>query len=360
MGIGYGHGNGDAYDCCESILGRVVIDLLTSHEPAQDFLPEVDVESWPIVRAFAAGRMLGSVIMKIIISGASGMVGTSLTADLRAAGHDVTRLVRSSADSSESDSAPWDPERGRLDASVLAGADAVVNLNGRNVGDARWTAGFKDELRSSRLKPTETLVAAIKEASQAPRVLVNASAIGDYGDRVDEELEESSSPGTGFLADLSVAWEEAALAATSETTRVVALRLGMVLGRGGALARMLTPFKLGIGGPIGSGSQWWSWVAMEDVIGAIRFALDHDEVGGPVNVVSPNATRCREFAHTLGRVLGRPSSLPVPAFAARLAFGEMADALLLASARVRPTLLETYGYRFRAPDLDDAIRRALD
>lgn len=297
--------------------------------------------------------------MKIIVSGASGLIGGSLTADLRAAGHQVVQLVRRQTGGG-AHTASWDPARGKLDAAVLAGADAVVNLNGRNVGDSRWTTSFKNELWSSRIQPTETLASAIRDADPAPRVLVNASAIGYYGDRGEEELEESSPQGSGFLADLSAAWEEVALSAASEATRVVAIRLGMVLGRGGALARMLTPFKLGIGGPIGSGSQWWSWVAMEDVIGAVRFAIDRDEVQGPVNVVSPHASRCREFAHALGRVLGRPSSMPLPAFAARLAFGEMADALLLASALVRPSALDGHGYRFRAPELDDAIRRALD
>ncbi len=298
--------------------------------------------------------------MKIIISGASGLIGKSLTADLEGAGHDVVRLVRDSGGGTGRHTAPWDPERGRLDPRVLAGADAVVNLNGRNVGDARWTAGFKDELRSSRLRPTRTLVEAINEASPPPRLLVNASAIGYYGDRGDEVLEEPSPPGTGFLAELSVAWENAALAASSDATRVVVVRLGMVVGRGGALARMLTPFKLGVGGPIGSGSQWWSWVAMEDVIGVVRHALEHDDVNGPVNVASPNATQCREFVHTLGRVLGRPSLMPLPAFAARLAFGEMADSLLLASARVRPAALDRHDFQFRVPDLDVAIRQALD
>jgi uncharacterized protein (TIGR01777 family) len=297
--------------------------------------------------------------MRIVASGASGLIGKSLTADLRAAGHDVVRLVRHPSVGARADVVQWDPERRSLEAEVLSGADAVVNLNGRNVGDARWSAGFKEELRSSRLRPTETLVAAINEADPPPRLLVNASAIGYYGDRGEEELEESSPPGSGFLADLSVAWEDAALAATSEATRVVAIRLGMVVGRGGALARMLTPFKLGFGGPIGSGSQWWSWVSIQDVIGAVRFVLDHDDLSGPVNVVSPEPARCRDFARTLGSVLGRPSSMPLPAFAARLAVGEMADALLLASARVRPTALEGHGFRFRAPVLDDAIRQAL-
>jgi uncharacterized protein (TIGR01777 family) len=157
-----------------------------------------------------------------------------------------------------------------------------------------------------------------------------------------------------------VAWEDAALAASSAATRVVVLRLGMVVGRGGALDRMLTPFKLGVGGPIGPGSQWWSWVAMEDVVSVIRYALQQDDLSGPVNVVSPDPARCREFARTLGRVLGRPSSLPLPAFAARIALGEMADALLLASARVRPAALDSHGYRFRVPDLEAAIRQALD
>jgi uncharacterized protein (TIGR01777 family) len=298
--------------------------------------------------------------MKIVISGASGLIGQSLTSDLESAGFDVLRLVRAGSTTSDEHAAEWDPGKGQLDAELLSGADAVINLNGRNIGADRWTPTVKESLRSSRLRSTQTLVEAIKSAAPAPRLLINASAAGYYGNRGEDVLKESSGPGQGFLADLCRAWEDTATAAGSETTRVVLLRLGMVVGRGGALAKMLTPFKLGLGGPIGSGSQWWSWVAMEDVISAVRFALNHDDLEGPVNVVSPKAVRCRDFTRTLGHVLRRPSAVPLPAFAARLAVGEMAEHLLLASARVCPAALESHGFSFRVPRLEDAIRQALE
>jgi uncharacterized protein (TIGR01777 family) len=298
--------------------------------------------------------------MKVIISGASGLVGRWLVPDLVADGHTVVRLVRSQRQAEADDAVLWRPDRGELDPSALAGADAVVNLNGRSIADGRWTRSVRDELRSSRLDSTRTLVGAIAAADPAPGVLVNASAIGFYGDRGEEELDESSAPGDGFLPELSQAWEEAALEARSDRTRVVALRLGMVLGRGGALAKMVPVFRLGGGGPLGSGRQWWSWVAMEDVLGMVRFAIEDDRVEGPVNAVAPTPVRCRDFVSTLGTVLHRPSFLPAPGFALRLVLGEMADALLLASTRVRPRALERLGYEFRAPDLADALRRALD
>jgi uncharacterized protein (TIGR01777 family) len=295
--------------------------------------------------------------MKVVISGASGLIGSELTAQLEAEGKQVLRLVRSGA--AREGEAVWNPGTGELDPAVLAGADAVINLNGRNVGGGRWTKSVKEELWSSRLQPTNTLVEAIGRADPPPRLLVNASAIGYYGDRGEETLDETSARGAGFLAELSSAWEEAAAAAQSDTTRVVMLRLGMVVARGGALAKMLPPFKLGLGGPLGSGRQWWSWVAIEDVVGAVRFAMGKPEVTGAVNVVSPRPERCSDFARTLGRVLRRPAVLPTPAPMVRIALGEMADALLLASARVKPTALERFGFAFRVPALEDAIRRAL-
>jgi uncharacterized protein (TIGR01777 family) len=298
--------------------------------------------------------------MKAVISGASGLIGRRLVADLESAGSRIVRLVREFGSTEREGTAPWNPTTGELDPAVLAGADVVINLNGRNVGEGRWTSAVKDELRSSRLQPTRTLVDAIGRAHPPPKLLINASAIGYYGDRGEETLDESSAPGSGFLAELSSAWEEAAVAAQSADTRVVILRLGMVVGRGGALAKMLTPFKLGLGGPFGSGKQWWSWVAMEDVIGATRFTIARPEVTGPLNVVSPQPLRCRDFARTLGRVLRRPAVLPMPAPMARLAIGEMADALLLASAKVRPAALERLGFSFRVPSLDQAIRQALE
>jgi len=298
--------------------------------------------------------------MKVIISGASGLVGRWLGPDLVSDGHTVVRLVRSERQAAAEDAALWRPDRGELDPAVLAGADAVVNLNGRSIAGGRWTKQVRDELWSSRIDSTRTLVEAIGRADPPPRVLLNASAVGYYGDRGEEELDETSAPGDGFLAELSQAWEEAALEARSDRTRVVAMRLGMVIGRGGALEKMVPVFKLGGGGPLGSGRQWWSWIAMEDVLGVARFAIEDRRVEGPVNAVAPAPARCRDFVSALGSVLHRPSFLPAPAFALRLVLGPMADALLLASTRVRPRALERLGYDFRVPDLADALRRALD
>jgi len=296
--------------------------------------------------------------MKIIVSGAGGLIGSHLLPSLEAAGHEVKRLVRPPTEGGPGE-IPWNPDAGDLDSSVLDGADAVINLNGRNIGEGRWRPAVKDALRSSRLNATTTITAAINRCDSPPRTLINASAVGYYGDRGDEILDESSPVGEGFLAELSRDWEAAANGVASARTRVVLLRLGMVVARDGALGRMLTPFKLGVGGPIGSGRQFWPWVAIDDVVGIVHFILEKEDVAGPLNLVSPQEIRCAEFARTLGRVLGRPAVLPMPAFAARLALGEMAEALLLASARVRPQALEATGYTFQTPDLDEAIRAAL-
>lgn len=298
--------------------------------------------------------------MKAIISGASGLVGRWLGPDLVSDGHTVVRLVRSERQAAAGDAVLWRPDRRELDPAALADADAVINLNGRSIAGARWTKEVRDDLWSSRVDSTRTLVEAMKRADPPPPVLLNASAVGYYGDRGEEELDETSAPGDGFLAELSQAWEEAAFEARSEHTRVVAMRLGMVIGRGGALEKMVPIFKLGGGGPLGSGRQWWSWIAMEDVLGVARFAIENERVEGPVNAVAPAPVRCREFVSILGSVLHRPSFLPAPAFALRLALGPMADALLLASTRVRPRALERLGYGFRAPGLADTLRRALD
>jgi uncharacterized protein (TIGR01777 family) len=297
--------------------------------------------------------------MKIIISGAGGLIGSALMPSLEAAGHEVVRLVRRASEAGVNEET-WGPASGRLDPAVMSGADAVINLNGRNIAEGRWSARAKEELYRSRLDATNTIVEAIARAEPAPGLLINASAVGYYGDRGDEILDEGSAAGNGFLAELSRDWEAAALKAQSDRTRVVLLRLGMVIAGGGALGRMLLPFKLGLGGPIGSGRQFWPWVAMDDVLAAVRFALDNYRLAGPLNLVSPEETRCSDFAGTLGRVLHRPAILPMPAFSARLALGEMADALLLASARVRPRVLEETGFVFRTTRLEDAIRHALD
>jgi len=297
--------------------------------------------------------------MKIIISGAGGLIGSALMPALETAGHEVVRLVRRASETGSNEET-WDPASRRLDPAVLSGTDAVINLNGRNIAEGRWSAPAKEELYRSRLDATNTIVEAIARAEPAPGLLINASAVGYYGDRGDEILDEGSAAGNGFLAELSRDWEAAALEAQSDRTRVVLLRLGMVIAGGGALGRMLLPFKLGLGGPIGSGRQFWPWVAMDDVLAAVRFAFDKDQLAGPLNLVSPEETRCSDFAGTLGRVLHRPAILPMPGFLAKLALGEMADALLLASARVRPRALEEAGFVFRANRLEDAIRRALD
>lgn len=296
--------------------------------------------------------------MKIIISGASGLVGSALVPDLENRGLDVVRLIRPPRQPSQGE-ASWDPRKGELAPSVLEGADVVINLNGRSIGNGRWNEKVKNELRQSRLDSTNTLVAAIAACERPPSLLVNASAVGYYGDRGDELLVEASAPGSGFLADLSRDWEQAALAAEASGTRVVLLRLGMVVAAGGALEKMLPPFKLGLGGPMGSGRQFWPWVALADVLGVIRHVMEEPTISGPVNVVSPKEMRSSEFAATLGSVLRRPAFLPLPAFAARLVLGEMGDALLLASQRVRPSVLEEKGYTFETPELEAAIRNAL-
>jgi uncharacterized protein (TIGR01777 family) len=296
--------------------------------------------------------------MRIIISGASGLVGSALVPSLEAAGHTVVRLVRSSTGDVPGE-AVWDPAAEALDPAIIDGADAVINLNGRSIAESRWNSTVKAELRSSRLDSTRTLADTIRKVANPPAVLINASAVGFYGDRGEEVLDENSSIGEGFLAELSQDWERAAYAASSDHTRVVLLRLGVVVARGGALGKMLTPFKLGLGGPIGSGRQFWPWIGIEDVFGMVGFILGNEEIEGPVNAVAPQEIRCAEFARTLGRVLSRPAFIPLPAFAARLALGEMADSLLLASQRVRPRALENAGYQFTSPTLDDAIRKAL-
>jgi len=297
-------------------------------------------------------------IMRIVISGASGFLGSALDAHLRQRGIEVLRLVRHSA-SDPTTEQRWDPSSGDLDPIVLSGADAVINLNGRNISQGRWSGRVKEELRSSRLDATRTIVHAIRRSNNPPPVLINASATGFYGDRGDESLDETSDPGEGFLADLSREWEAAALEAQSQATRVVLIRLGMVLGNGAALEKMLPPFKLGLGGPMGSGRQWWPWIAMTDVIGAIDHILAHGDLAGPVNLVAPETVTSRDFARTLGEVLGRPAIVPAPAFAIKLALGEMADALLLASTKAVPRVLAETGYRFKAPTLAEAFRMIL-
>lgn len=296
--------------------------------------------------------------MKIIISGASGFVGTALTQALQDRGDHVVTLVRRAATDPEREQ-QWDPARREVDPDVVSGADAVINLNGKNIGAGRWTGAVKQQLRASRIDATATLVDAIARADEPPPILINASATGYYGDRGTEALDERSPRGQGFLADLTADWEAAAATAASDRTRVVAIRLGMVLGDDGAMKKMLTPFKLGLGGPMGSGRQLWPWIAIGDVVGAVQHVLARPAIDGPVNLVAPEIVSSTAFARTLGDHLGRPAILPAPAVALKLALGEMASELLLASAAVRPGVLLDTGYEFQAPTLAEAFRQIL-
>lgn len=298
--------------------------------------------------------------MRVAVSGSTGLVGSALVWALLDGGHSVTRVVRAGSELGEG-SVRWDPVGGSVDAVGLEGHDAVVNLAGENLGGGRWDEEKKARIRDSRVLGTRLLAETLTGLSDPPEVLVCASAVGFYGDRGEEVLTEQSPTGSGFLARVSRELEEATGAAEEAGMRVVRLRFGIVLSPwGGALGETLGPFKLGLGGPIGGGRQWWSWVALDDVVGAILFALTDERMSGPANVTSPNPVRHREFARTLGKVLRRPAVLPVPAFAIRAALGEMADELLLASARVQPARLLGEGYGFGYPELEGALRHLLD
>jgi len=297
--------------------------------------------------------------MRVLMTGASGLVGTALAVELRMAGATVIRFVRPGTTAAAGDVA-WNPETGEMDLAAAEGADVVVNLAGASIGGGRWTAKRKALLRSSRVDLTERLVAGLGRLKKPPAVLLSASAIGYYGDRGEESLTETSPSGQGFLATISKDWETAAMKAEQFGMRTVIARFGIVLAKnGGALPQMLTPFKMGVGGRIGSGKQWMSWVALDDVVGAIRFAIEDASVRGPVNVVAPNPARNADFTRVLARVLRRPAIFPAPAFALRLMLGEMADALLLSSQRVVPEKLTAGGFRFQFADLEAALRRAL-
>jgi uncharacterized protein (TIGR01777 family) len=254
----------------------------------------------------------------------------------------------------------WDIAQGVKDPSRLEGVDAVVHLAGENIAAGRWTAARKEEIRRSRVEGTRRLCESLTRLSRRPKALVSASAMGFYGDRGDEVLRENSPPGNDFLAQVCREWEAATEPASRAGIRAVQLRFGMILSpAGGALKKMLLPFKLGVGGRIGSGRQFMSWIAIDDVVGAIHHAIVTESLQGPVNAVAPTPVNNTEYTRTLARVLSRPAIAPMPAFAARLAFGEMADALLLASQRVMPTRLQETGYRFKHPELDGALRHLL-
>ena len=292
--------------------------------------------------------------MRTLVTGSSGLIGRALVSSLLAKGDEVVRLVRSKPRESE---VFWDPSKGEIDRAGLEGLDQVVHLAGENIASARWTEEQTAKIRDSRVNGTRLLARALAGLADPPTAMVCASAVGFYGDRSDEVLTEDSPPGSGFLADVCRDWEAATTPATSNGIRVVNLRIGMVLSfPGGALEKMLTPFRMGVGGKVGSGDQFMSWIELSDLVSVINHALSHTSLTGPVNAVAPGAVTNLEFSKTLGSVLGRPTVFPLPAFAARLAFGEMADELLLASARATPARLLASGFSFRFPDLEGALR----
>lgn len=292
--------------------------------------------------------------MRIAITGATGFLGRALSRSLAADGHQVVPLMRKAV---TEEAVTWDPESGAIETDALEGLDAVVHLAGESIASARWTADRKRRILRSRVKGTSVLASALAGLRQPPPVLISASAVGIYGDRGDEILTEASAIGRGFLAEVGTAWERAADPARQAGIRVVHPRFGIVLDpAGGALKQMLLPFRLGLGGPLGSGRQWVSWLTRRDAVRLIRFALDTATVAGPVNAAAPHPATFAEFARALGRALHRPAIFPVPAFALRLRFGEMADALLLASQRVQPAALTAAGFQFESPELEPALR----
>jgi len=294
--------------------------------------------------------------VRIAVSGASGLIGSALVPALEAAGHEVVRLVRRRPLSS--DETEWDPETGTIDIAGLAGVDGVVHLSGATIG-RRWTKARKAEILESRVKSTTLLAETLASLDPRPSVLVCAGGIGIYGDRGDEILTEESELGSGFLADVGRAWESACEPARAAGVRVVNLRAGIVLARdGGALGRLLTPFRLGLGGRVGSGKQWWSWIVIDDLVRAIRFALEGD-IARPVNVVAPNPVTNAQFTKAFGKAVRRPTLVPFPGFAAKTVFGEMADEALLTGQRALPARLLDAGFIFDYPELEPALARVL-
>ncbi|HEX8817591.1 MAG TPA: TIGR01777 family oxidoreductase [Terriglobales bacterium] len=303
-----------------------------------------------------AARLL-TMLAKVLISGSSGPIGKATLSRLQKGGYAVTRLVRHA--SRQADEIQWDPMRA-VDIASVTGFDAVIHLAGESIV-GRWNDAKKAAIRESRVAGTRNLTEALAKASAKPRVVVCASAIGYYGDRGDELLREEAAPGRGFLAEVCEQLEAASLPAVNAGIRVVHLRIGLVLSpSGGALAAMKTPFKMGVGGRIGSGKQWWSWIDVRDLADAFVFAMENESVRGPVNAVSPNAVTNAQFTRALGKALSRPAIFPLPAFAARLALGEMANDLLLASERVEPARLVAAKFPFRYPELAASLRANLE
>ena len=300
-----------------------------------------------------------AVRLRVAVTGASGLVGSALVTALRGAGHRVDCLSRRPPRPGSTD-VQWDPAQGQLDPRSLEGVDAIAHLAGERIAALRWTAAVKAKIRRSRVDGTWLLSRTLAGLERRPRVLVSASAVGYYGDRGETLLTEESGPGSGFLADVCREWEAAADPARAAGIRVVHPRIGVVLARGGgALPSMARPFRLGVGGVIGSGRQYWSWVELADLVRIIELCLGLDALSGPVNAVAPAPVSNRELTRVLSRVLGRPAVVPLPALAVRVLLGEMGRALLLDSARVLPKRLERAGFRFTHSDLEAALRAAL-
>lgn len=297
---------------------------------------------------------------RVLVSGASGPIGAALLPSLKAGGFAVTRLVRGTASGKDKDKdqITWDPSR-PISPDVVSGFDAVIHLAGESIV-GRWTESKKRRIIESRVQGTGHIAEAAAQAAQPPRVFISASAVGYYGSRGDEILREHSSSGEGFAAEICRRWEAAAQPVATAGIRSVQLRIGVVMSAdGGALQKMLLPFRMGMGGRLGDGRQWWSWVAVQDVVGAVQHVLNDNSVRGPVNTVAPNPVTNAEFTRTLASVLRRPALFPMPAFAVRLVFGQMGEELFLASQRVDPAKLTASGYQFRHPDLRKALEEIL-
>jgi uncharacterized protein len=298
--------------------------------------------------------------MKVLITGSHGLIGSALVDTLSGAGHHPLRLVRSQPGGP--DEISWNPVEGTIDADRIYGVEGVVHLAGKNIGRPWWTSGHKARVKDSRVRGTRLLAETLAGLDRKPAVLVSASGIHYYGDRGDEILTEDSAPGRGFMAEVVMAWEQSTEPAAAAGIRVATIRSGVVLSpRGGALGPLMIPMRLGVGGKLGPGTQYWSWIALDDHVAAIMHVLGAEELSGPVNLVSPEPARNAEIVDTIGRVLGRPTILPVPGFALKIVVGpEMANEMILFSQRVVPRKLEASGFKFAYADLERAFRHVLN